>query len=255
MKNNNYTAIITGASGGLGKSFAKVLASQSYNLVLIARRERQLLMLVEELKSHYNISVEFIVADLSILAEAERVFDLIKKKQLSPEIFISNAGRGLYGKFSNLDNQNIIENLNLNVFMPSILLNKYLNMMKPTSKHVYILNVSSTISFRKSPNWAIYAAAKSFQNSLISSIIFESKKENLTIANLFPSKMDTDFDINSNFHSNNSIKANPDFIAEYALKMLFKHKKNIIPGFKNKAKYLIFKYLPNVITDIIVSRL
>lgn len=112
--NRQGTALITGASSGIGEAFAKELASQNYDLVIIARRKDRLLELARELKSNYSISVDVIAADLSTEEGIERVEEYIKKAK-NLDILINNAGFGTKGNFSDVPPEKSINMINLHV--------------------------------------------------------------------------------------------------------------------------------------------
>ncbi|MCK4241446.1 MAG: SDR family NAD(P)-dependent oxidoreductase [Candidatus Atribacteria bacterium] len=112
--NRQGTALVTGASSGIGEAFAKELASRNYDLVIIARRKDRLLELVEELKSNYSISVDVIPADISTEKGIERVEEYIKKAK-NLDLLINNAGFGTKGNFSDVSSEKSINMINLHV--------------------------------------------------------------------------------------------------------------------------------------------
>ena len=117
-----------------------------------------------------------------------------------------------------------------------------------------VLNVSSTIAFRKSPRWAVYSASKAYLLSLTRSLEMEFRYSSIRITVLCPGKTVSEFDRNAGFPDvDNSKKDSPDFVVQYALKKLCKGKTLIIPGWKNKGKYMIFKYLPDYLTDWLIA--
>lgn len=99
------TALITGASAGIGAAFAQELAARQTDLVLVARSEAKLQQLAQQLQEHYKIQVDVIVQDLTEPKAAKTVFDIVTKKSLTIDLLINNAGFGEYGDFAELDGE------------------------------------------------------------------------------------------------------------------------------------------------------
>ena len=120
------TALVTGASGGIGKSFAEKLAVKKTNLIIVARSEDKLNALAQQLQQQYNIQVEVIVKDLSETSAPQEIFDAVQAKGLSVDMLINNAGFGDYGEFSQTDGDRQIQMIQLNNVALVDLTHKYL---------------------------------------------------------------------------------------------------------------------------------
>jgi short-subunit dehydrogenase len=109
------TALITGASAGLGVEFANQIAGRGANLILVARRKDRLQAVADAVKLMHTVEVTVIVADLAEVGAAEKLFKTLARKKLSFEILVNNAGFGTFGEFKNADATKISEQIQVNV--------------------------------------------------------------------------------------------------------------------------------------------
>jgi len=245
-------AVITGASSGIGLEFAQQLAANGVNLFLVARRYDILFAVKNELEYKYNIKVYIMDLDLSSPNSINEMMVYINEIEFSPDLLINNAGAGVYGKFDKTDLETELEIINLNITALTKLTKSIFLLMKKQGFGT-ILNVSSTMAFRKSPHWAVYSATKSYVFSFTRSLTLESKKSPVKISLLCPGKTLTGFDVNANALSSSERKAAvTSKVVEITLEDLAKGKTLIIPGINNKVKYFMFKYLPDFLTDSII---
>ncbi|MGA2296266.1 MAG: SDR family NAD(P)-dependent oxidoreductase, partial [FCB group bacterium] len=185
----------------------------------------------------------------------EQIIAFLQANNINPDLLINNAGIGLYGGFEKTDGAKELKILQTNIIALTLLTKAMLKRMSEKDVGT-ILNVSSTIAFRKSPNWSVYAASKAFVLSFTHSLAIEFRKTPIKFALLCPGRTDTEFDKNAEAPMRRNNKGdNPDIVAVYTIKKLQKGKTLIIPGIKNKIKYIIFKYLPDFITDLVVKSL
>lgn len=141
------TALITGASSGLGYEFAKLFARDHYNLVLIARSEEKLTEIADELSRNFGISVRNIVKDLSLPASPEEIFKELQQAAIQVDILVNNAGFATYGFFSETSLTVELQMMQLNM----VALTHLTKLLLPSILQRYqgkILNVSSTAAFQ-----------------------------------------------------------------------------------------------------------
>jgi uncharacterized protein len=155
------TALITGASSGIGLEFAKTFAAAKNNLVLVARSEGKLNVLANELKMAHGIAVKVISTDLSSMDEVQRVYDTCKAENIVVDYLVNNAGFGDFGFFVESDWDKTAQMIDLNIksltkmcrlFIPDML----------ERKAGKIMNVASTAAFQPGPTMAVYYATKSY---------------------------------------------------------------------------------------------
>lgn len=186
------TALITGASSGIGKELAIIHAQRGGNLVLVARRIDKLNALKLEIEKKYSVTVEVISKDLTQLNAPQDIYDEVKQKGILVDYLINNAGFGGHGKFHERSLEDDLAMINLNVIALTLLTKLYLpEFVKRNSGKV--LNVSSTASFMPGPLQAVYFATKSYVTFLSNAITEELYDTNITVTNLMPGATETEF--------------------------------------------------------------
>lgn len=188
----NSTALVTGASSGLGEEFAKRLAARGANLILVARRADRLESLAAELRAKYNVTVTPLSADLTKPNAASTLAAEVAARGLSVNTLINNAGFGTHGSFADADPARVSDEVTLNVtalteltrvFYPELL------------KHANgaLVNVASTAAFQPVPLMAVYAATKAYVLSFTEALWFEAKDSGLRVLALCPGATRTEF--------------------------------------------------------------
>lgn len=245
-------ALVTGATSGIGYSISNKLASMGINLILVSRNRAELERVSDDFSKKFGIETWTIDCDLSDAGSVENIIDYLDSKRLYPSILVNNAGAGVVGTFGEIPSVNDLRMIHLNALMPTMLTKRIIR-RRHRDSGLLVLFVASTIAFRKSPKWAVYAATKSYIISLARSLEMEYRKSNVRISVLCPGRTATNFSIRSG--ENDGAGENPDKVAEHAVSKLFKGKKVIIPGLSNKIKILLYKILPDFILDRIIARL
>ena len=189
---NNKTALITGASTGIGKELAAIHASKGGNLIIVARNESKLNQLKTDLEKQYNIKVIVIAKDLSNLNASQEIYNEVKQQNIEIDYLINNAGFGALGKFHELDLARLIEMINLNVTSLTALTHLFLpEFVKRNSGK--ILNTSSTASFMPGPLQAVYFATKAYVTFFSNALSEELHDTNITVTNLMPGATESEF--------------------------------------------------------------
>lgn len=231
------TALITGASSGLGIEFAHIHASKGDNLVLVARGKDKMNLLKAELIKEFNVSVHVIGKDLTAQAAAKEIFDELKTKKIKIDYLINNAGFGDFGTFAQCDWDKQMDMINLNVMALTYLTRLFLpEMIK--NKYGKILNVASTAAFQPGPTMSVYFATKAFVLSFTEAIANELKGTGVTATALCPGATDTGFKINASLDNSNLFKGNQiatsKDVAEFGYKAMIKGKTVVIHGLMNR---------------------
>lgn len=240
-------ALITGASSGIGRDMARVLARKKYNLVLVARNKEKLKKLAEELKEKNNIEVETIAIDLGIIENCKE----LHKRAKNIDILINNAGFGDCGNFTKTSLEKELNMIKTNIIAYHILTKLYLIDMIEKNEGK-ILNVASIAGFMPGPLMATYYATKTYIVRLSEAIREELRKEksNVQISILCPGPVKTNFNQVANVEFNLR-EANSSKVAEYAIRKLEKGKFYIVPGIDIKLAKLGAKIFPaNLISKI-----
>ena len=186
------TALITGASSGIGKELAIIHAQKGGNLVLVARREDKLQALKKELEQQYQVSVEIIIKDLTAPQAAQEVYDSVQVLGIEIDYLINNAGFGGRGKFHERPWEQDLAMINLNIIALTNLTRLFLpNFVKRNSGK--ILNTSSTASFMPGPLQAVYFATKAYVTFFSNALSEELHDTNVTVTNLMPGATESEF--------------------------------------------------------------
>jgi hypothetical protein len=187
-----HVALITGASSGIGKELAKIHAAKGGDLVLVARREKELTELKNSLESEYKVKVLIISKDLSDTNTPTEIFAETEKLGIQVEYLINNAGFGGHGFFHEREMEKDQAMVNVNIISLMLLTRLYLPGMvtRGTGK---ILNVSSTASFLPGPLQAVYYSSKAFVTSFSQALAEELNGTGVTVTALCPGPVATEF--------------------------------------------------------------
>ncbi|MEM7186689.1 MAG: SDR family oxidoreductase [Bacteroidota bacterium] len=188
----NKTALITGASSGIGKELANIHAEQGGNLIIVARRAAKLEELKNELEKKHSIKVTTITMDLSQPESPRRLYEAVNSKGLRVDYLMNNAGFGQRGKFHELDWTRQQQMIQLNMVSLTELMHWFLPDMVARNSGK-ILNTSSTASYMPGPLQAVYFATKSYVNFLGNAISEELHDTNVTVTTLMPGATETEF--------------------------------------------------------------
>ncbi len=186
------TAVITGASSGIGLAYAHEFAKRGSNLVLVARRGDVLQDIAADIKASYNVKIETIDLDLSTLDSGQKLMDALAKKQLSTDILINNAGFGTNQRIAKEDRKKIQQEIVLNVATLVDLSAAVLPGMLSRDYGV-IVNIASTASFQPVPGMAVYAATKAFVRSFTEALWGETVGTNVRVLAVSPGATATEF--------------------------------------------------------------
>ena len=233
-------ALVTGASEGIGRAFAKQLVAAGYEVTIVARNESRLKSLLAELKEgkpHSNSEApknhQLKVADLSQPEGIERIS--IELKSHHYHLLVNNAGKGLYGEFHSRAAVDLDELMYLNCNSLVKLSHAFLQLAKSGDS---LINVGSVLSFLPLPSSSVYAASKAFVASFSQSLWFEQKKRDVYVMVLCPGPTASEFHTRAGGLSSKRPSAfmlqTSEEVVSIALRALIKRQKPIvIPGYKN----------------------
>ncbi len=199
------TALITGASNGIGLELARIHASKGDNLVLVARNITRLNQLKLELENKFKISVLVIEKDLSKTNSANEVFNETSEKRIQIDYLINNAGFGDFGMFADSDLDKQLQMINLNIIALTSLTRLYLpEMTKRRSGK--IMNVASTAAFQPGPTMAVYYATKAYVLHFSEAIANELKGSGVTVTVLCPGATESGFQAAADMQESKLVK-------------------------------------------------
>ncbi len=186
------TALVTGASSGLGVDFARQLAQRGASLVLVARREEKLRAVQSELQSRFPQPVEVIPIDLAVEDAPQRLFDQLQSAGRQVDVLVNNAGFGLHGRFAEIPWQKQRQMLQIDLIALTHLTSLFVQDMLPR-RHGYILQVASIGAYQPSPTYAAYAAAKSYVLNVSQALHYELRGSGVSVTTVSPGVTATEF--------------------------------------------------------------
>ncbi len=252
------TALITGASSGIGLAFAKSIAADKIDLVLVARNEIKLNELASELKKEYGISVKVITADLSKMNEVQNIYNTCKAEKIKIDFLINNAGVGDFGFFieRNWDMQEQMIDLNIKsltkmckLFIPDMV----------ARKAGKILNVASTAAFQPGPLMAVYYATKSYVLFFSEALHNELQGTGVSVTCLCPGPTESGFQKVAALEESKLVKgkklpASKD-VALFGYHAMMKNKMTVIHGLKNRLLATSIRFAPRKIVLWMVRKI
>lgn len=251
------TALITGASGGLGLSFVNLFALDGYDIVLVARNEKKLEEIKAEIEKKYNIKATVVAKDLTKESEVEEVYKATKEAGITVDVLVNNAGFGDFGVFHESDVSKQIKMINLNCTSLMQLCHLYLpDMVKQGSGN--ILNVDSIAAFQAGPLMSVYYATKAFVLSFSQALSRELKGTGVKVTALCPGPIRTNFDSAADLGESGLFKNlkvwDPEVVARFGYKNMKKGKRFCVCGFLNKLIVFSNRLVPrSLVTNMVYN--
>ncbi len=252
--NSGKTALITGASGGIGLELAKLFAADGHNVVLVARSNEKLNELAGELSANFNIKTPVIIKDLANPSAPKEIFGEVSNQGIQIDFLINNAGFGGTGSFSDTDLNYELDMMQVNMNALVILTKLFLPQMIQ-KKSGRILNVASTAAFAPGPFMAIYYATKAFVLSFSEALASELKGKGLSVTALCPGPTKTGFQKQASVENTRLLKYQSVHDAKYVAlkgyKALMKGKTVVVPGLQNKFLIQSIRFSPRKVVSFI----
>jgi short-subunit dehydrogenase len=233
------TALITGATAGLGAEFARQLAPSASRLILVGRRKERLEQIVASLRERFpGLKVDAFAADLAVASERERLTGWIIREEIPLNLLINNAGLGDLGPFDTAEWSRLSPMLEVNVTALTHLTHLLLPMLRAQNA-AGILNVSSVAGFFPLPEMAVYAATKAYVTSFSEALRMELAHDGIHVTALCPGPVPTEFfqvasrageTIRAMDRSHPALASSPDLVVREALKGLEASRPGVIPN-------------------------
>ncbi|HRI01448.1 MAG TPA: SDR family oxidoreductase [Saprospiraceae bacterium] len=252
------TALITGASSGIGLELAKVHASKGGDLVLVARNKSKLDELKTEIEKQYKVSVYAIGKDLSAKNSAQEVYEETINQRIQIDYLINNAGFGDYGMFTDTDWNKEEQMINLNITTLTQFTKLFLREMGKRGNGK-IMNVASTAAFQSGPTMAVYFATKAYVLSFSEAVNNEVCDQGITITTLCPGATESGFQAAAAMEESNLVKGKKlptsKEVAEYGYTSMLKGKTVAIHGFMNWILANSVRFTPRALVVKITRKL
>ena len=248
------TALITGATSGIGYELSKVFAKNRYNLVIVSRNSEKLDAVAGELRQLHGIQVKVISKDLCKFTEPQELYDEISADNIVIDVLVNNAGAGIHGRVVDLSAAKHMDLIQLNIASLTILCRLFgADMVKKGGGS--ILNVASTAAFQAGPFMSTYYASKAYVLMFSEGLRTELKRTGVIVTTLCPGPTRTDFFERAGMKGSRldkiPFKMTPTEVAEIGFSGLRKGKPIVIPGLINKMLAFSARLFPrSVITAI-----
>jgi uncharacterized protein len=256
MQRTAQTALVTGASAGLGTHFARLFAQDGHNLVLVARRQDKLDQLATELRQMYGIHTTVITADLTDPKAPPHLYEELMRAGIEVEFLVNNAGFGTRGAFAELDLARELDLIELNVKALTHLTGLVLPAMI-ARRSGRILNVGSLAGFLPGPFMATYYASKAYVINFTEALAYELRGTGVTATVLCPGAMATEFAHVAGVENSAlfTSSADPASVARYGYRSMLKGKTIAIPGARNKLSAESLRVSPRLVARVLAGHL
>lgn len=234
---HNQYALITGATSGIGYELARLFAQDGYNLILVARNEKRLQEVTDELKNGYRVEVTPHAKDLFVPGAAREIYEETRRMGVTVTVLVNDAGQGQWGPFLETELQRDLDIIQLNI-VSLVSLTKYFVQDMVTRNEGRILQLGSEAGTTPMPLLAVYAATKAFVLSFTAALANELRGTDVTVTALIPGATDTDF-----FHKaqqedtvtyRDNELASPAAVAKDGYEALMRGESRVISGAKTK---------------------
>jgi short-subunit dehydrogenase len=255
MEQSLKTALITGATSGIGLELARLLARDHYRLIIAARTAEELKATAAELTHLSGEEVLTMVSDLSKDNSAQELYDFVKQKSIALDVLVNNAGYAEYGLFKDIPLGKELGLIQLNLVSLTVLTKLFMDDMISRGRG-RILNVASTAAFQPGPLMSVYYATKAYVLSLTEALANELQGTGVTMTALCPGPTKTNFQNKIGVKLplfNGSMSAQT--VAEIGYRGLMKGKTVVIPGWRNKLLVQSLRLAPRQLVPKIVRRI
>ena len=252
------TALVTGASSGIGAAIAAELASRGFSLILVARREERLRSLATELSSEHGIDVEVIAADLADEGERDRLQQELGGRGRAVEVLVNNAGFGHQADFARSPRERMVEMVRVNVEAVVDLTSRFIGPMVERGRGS-VINIASLGAFQPLPGSAVYGASKAFVLSFSEALHSEVAGTGVSVTAVCPGPVKTEFmDASDLFGACAAVRAavwtSVEEIARQAVDGARRDKRVVVPGMLNRATAIAGQHSPRAVALPLISR-
>jgi short-subunit dehydrogenase len=257
-RNSLKTALVTGASSGIGLEFAKLLAREGHDLVLVARRRDALEELARELAVTHGVAIRVIAKDLAAPDSTEEIFDELETERIVVEILVNNAGLGLHGRFWETELTRQIEIIRVNVAALTGLTGRFLPGMVARGRG-RIVNVASTAAFQPGPYMAVYYATKAYVLSFSEALAQELSHTGVTVTALCPGPTVTEFQTAAGLEDTllfrGPLVMDAARVARAGWAGANRGKRVVVPGLANRLLKEIVRFSPRRLVTTVAGRM
>jgi len=249
------TALVTGASSGIGLDLAKRFAAEGHDVALVARSEGKLKELAAALEAEHQVRAHVVTADLAQPRAAETLVAALDARGIAVDVLVNNAGYALYGAFTETDLADELNMIQVNIVALTHL-TKLLVRKMVARKEGRVLNVASTAAFQPGPLMAVYYATKAYVLSFSEALANELAGTGVTVTALCPGPTKTGFQARAQMEDSKLVRGREIMTSETVARAgytgLMKGKTVVIPGVGNRMMANAIRFLPrNTVTKLV----
>ena len=251
------TALITGASGGIGYELALLLARDGFDCILVARSRDKLDELAARLESEFRVKTLVVARDLSKPTAVDEIYEEVSAASMSIDVLVNNAGFPVYGRFVDTDWQTELDMLQVNVVALTALTKLFVRGMVER-RNGRILNLASTAAFVPGPLMAVYYASKAYVLSFSQALANELQGTGVTVTALAPGPTRTGFQKRGVMEDSRLVRgqiADAKSVAAAGYRGMMRGKTIVIPGFSNKLIPWVARVSPRGTVTRVVRRM
>jgi short-subunit dehydrogenase len=251
------TALVTGASSGIGLDLAKRFAAEGYDVALVARSEGKLKEVAAAIEAEHKVRAHVVTADLAKAGAAEELMAAVAARGITVDVLVNNAGYASYGAFAETDLADELAMIQVNVVALTHLTKLAVRQMV-ARKSGRVLNVASTAAFQPGPLMAVYYATKAYVLSFSEALANELRGTGVTVTALCPGPTATGFQARAQMEESKLVRGKAIMTSETVAKAgyagLMKGKTVVIPGMSNKMMAQAVRFLPrNTVANLVRS--
>lgn len=251
------TALITGASSGIGLELAHLFARDGYRLVLLARNRNTLRQIGDDLQARYSVTVRIAPKDLAHPATPTELYQELQEAGVVLDVLVNNAGFGLSGAFQSTDWNIENEMMQVNIVAATHLTKLFLPQIR--AREGKIMNVASTAAFQPGPFMSVYYASKAYLLSFSEALAEELEGSGVTVTCLCPGPVKTNFQRRAYLEGtamvNSPLLVDVREVARLGYEGMMRGKRLVIPGWKNRAGVELLRISPRAVVTKVVRRL
>lgn len=255
------TALVTGASGGIGEALAVRLAAQGVNLILVARTESKLRALADRLSAEHGVRAEVVALDLSDRHSPQRLQEAVAVLGMEVDFLINNAGFASYGKFQTLPLEHELDMVQVNVATLTELTHRFLPGMVARGRG-RVLNVASTAAFMPGPLMAVYYASKAYVLSFSEALNEELRGTGVSVTALCPGPAETGFQARAQMEDSRLLSSaihrvtmlSAEEVAKQGLDAMFRGQGTHVAGVGNQVLALMPRLMPRSLVPGMIRR-
>lgn len=250
------TALVTGASGGIGRELATLFARDGRDVVVVARSEEALIDLGTRLQDEYGVTVTVVVKDLAEPDSPAEIQSALADRGIEVDVLVNNAGFATYGRFLDTDLDRERDELQVNVVAVTELTKRFLPGMVDRGEG-RVLNVASTAAFQPGPLMAVYYASKSYVLSFSEALAAELDGTGVTVTALCPGPTDTGFQSRAQMGAAKLVQGDlqdPAEVARAGYRGMQAGEAVVVPGLRNKLLSVAVRLLPRRVVRSMVKR-